>query len=198
VAARRQELADGGVRTVLEGYGEEKGMEWSPYHPKLRDEIGLLVNDVTLGEGFLYTYDDVDDQLVARLDEAKRRNKIVLLVVDAWTLNLEPYRARMREVDGRSFYNTAILVPWNPEDPETAAKRPELQLLLESTFLERAMTRDQFADGIESVEALKNELKVALTRARMRVINAATVLKRVQGEKTVAKPVVAGPGSSAP
>jgi FxsC-like protein len=197
VAATRGEMVGKGVRTAVDGYGEESGMEWSPYHPRLRDEIGLLVNAVTAGEGFLYTYTDVDEHLVERLEDAKKRNKIVVLLVDAWTLCLDSYQERMREVDERSFFNTAILVPWNPEDPETAAQRAELQVRLEATFLDRYVTRDQFADAIETVEDLKNELKVALTRAKMRLINAAQVRKRV-GEKTMAKPTVAGPGGPPP
>jgi FxsC-like protein len=196
VAARRGELAAQRVRAGLDAYGEESGMEWSPYHPKLSDEIGLLVNHVTVGEGFLYTHGEVDEALLARLEDAKRRNKIVVMVVDAWTLCLDAYRQRMREVDERNFFNTAILVPWNPDDPETTERGDELQAQLKGTLVGRYVTRDQFADAIESAETLKDRLKEVLSTARMRVITAAEVLKKAEGDRIVPRPVVSGPGGA--
>ncbi|HEX2205026.1 MAG TPA: TIR-like protein FxsC [Longimicrobium sp.] len=197
VAARRSELAADGARAALDGYGDESGMEWSPYLPAVREAVGLLVNDVTVSEGFLYTSLEVDDRLVERLEEAETRGKIVVLVVDPWTLRLEPYQKPMNRFDRLNLYNTVVLVPWNPGDPETEAVRADLETRLSRTFLRwSSLKPERFVDGIGSAEALKNELKVALTRARMRVINAAEVLKRAEGARPVPKPVVSGPGAA--
>src|SRR5262249_45649887 len=115
LAGSKQEMV--GIKSSLEPYGES-GSNWRPWLPDPRDEAGLLVEDViqreTLNqEGAI----PLDNELGNRLDEAENSNKIVVILVDLFTLQNDIYRNLMRKyVDPRKVGNYVIIVPWNPRD----------------------------------------------------------------------------------
>src|SRR5262249_5559194 len=96
LAGRKQELRP--YRASLDPYGE-RGGEWRPWLPDPKDEVDLLVQDVIQRERLIMDGEiPLDNELEERLDEAENGNKIVVIVVDLWTLQLANYRKLMRDV----------------------------------------------------------------------------------------------------
>lgn len=199
VAGRRAEILAENLRERLDFYGDEGGMDWYPFEPDPGKEISRLVGEVTYQQGFVYDRLPLDEHLIRRLEEAQARNKIVVLIVDTWTLRLKGYQIPMQDFDKRQFLNSVVLVPWNRSDPETIRFRGTLETQLQYTFLNRSISRDPnfFIDEIGSPEELKDQLAASLARARMRIIGAADVIRKAQAENgPVRRPVLAGPGRS--
>jgi FxsC-like protein len=112
--------------------------------------------------------------------------------VDTWTLQLESYRSFMKEYDDRNFLNCVVLVPWNAKDDETAKSRGMLEGRLQATFLKRMLARDpaSFLDTISSPDDLRKSLATALNAARMRILSAAEVKRRAEGDRAIAQPIL--------
>jgi FxsC-like protein len=194
VAARREELeaVSGDMPSPpLSAYGEEGGMDWQPFHPH-DPVVSQLATEITYREGLVYDPMRVTDDLIERIQLARDRRKIVILVVDLWTLSLERYAALMQRYDERRFYNSVVLVPWS----ETAsAHRAQLEGAVLQSFpnLTNPADPNSFVDAIASPDDFRKELAAALTRARLRVLNAARAVRKMPGD--VPKPSLEGPGS---
>ncbi len=199
VAARREEFRAARLRKKLEPYGDEGGMDWHPYLPDLPDEVALLAQEAALSEKLRYETVKLDSNIIEQLNEAERKNKIVAIIVDTWTLRLEHYHNFMREYDSRNFLNCIVLVPWNNKDDETATSRETLETAVKRTFLNRAISKDPncFLDSISSPDELKQQLSTTLNKARMRIIERSMMIKKAESERVIAKPIVTGPGEIA-
>jgi FxsC-like protein len=194
LAGRKQELKP--FRTSLDPYGESGG-EWRPWLPDPRDEVDLLVQDVIqrerlISDGVIH----LDDELEKRLDEAENSNKIVVILVDLWTLRLENYQKLMRDVvDPKQFVNCVIVVPWNPQDVEAINQRQMLENLLQTTFVRRtANDSPDLLTQIDSATKMKDRLAAMLQVTRAKIIKRAEVLRKAIGAESIALSNIAGPG----
>jgi FxsC-like protein len=195
LAGRRQELRP--LRASLDPYGESGG-EWRPWLPDPRDEVDLLVQDVIQRERLISDGAiPLDNELEKRLKEAENANKIVVIVVDLWTLRLEDYRKHMRDVvDPKQFVNCVIVVPWNPQDAEAVNERQTLETLLQATFVNRtANDSPDLLTQIDSATKMKDRLAATLQVTRSKIIKRAEVLRKATGAEAVALANIEGPGS---
>lgn len=190
VAGRRSELQ--GVRSRLDGYGNEGGIDWQPYLPDYSEEVYVFAQSVAATEKLRYESVPLGPDLIQRLEAAERDDKIVVLLVDTWTLRLEQYHRFMREYDRRSFLNCVVAVPWNPRDEETVGSRDLLEKALQITFSNRLATSDpeSFQSGIASPDELRQKLSAALNAARMRLLNVAKVRKLAESQRVIARPLL--------
>jgi FxsC-like protein len=196
LAGRRQELQP--FRASLDPYGDSGG-EWRPWLPDPRDEVDLLVQEVVQRERLIS--DGVillDNDLEERLEDAENSNKIVVIVVDLWTLRLENYSKLMRDfVDPKLFVNCVILVPWNPQDGEAVNQRHTLENLLQQTFNKRiASNSPDLITQIDSATKMKDRLAVELANTRSKIIRRAEVLRKPTGIEAIALANIEGPGRS--
>ena len=190
VAGRRDQLAP--LRKEVGCYGETSGEEWKPYHPEVACAVADLALEVA-GTERLYTRPlPLAPDLINRLEEAERRDNLVAIIVDTWTLRLAEYHEFMREYDRRSFLNCVVLVPWNPADAETKDSRAVLEDAIRASFPARTAVRDPktFIDTISSSDDLRRSLATSLAEARARVINAADVRRRAESGQIFVKPVI--------
>lgn len=190
VAGRRDQLAP--LRKEVGCYGERSGEEWKPYHPEVACAVADLALEVA-GTERLYTRPlPLAPDLINRLEEAERRDNLVAIIVDTWTLRLAEYHEFMREYDRRSFLNCVVLVPWNPADTETKDSRTVLEDAMRASFPTRTAVRDPktFIDSISSSDDLRRSLATSLAEARARVINAADVRRRAETGQIFVKPVI--------
>jgi FxsC-like protein len=194
LAGRRQELQP--YRASLDPYGESGG-EWRPWLPDPRDEVDLLVQDVVqrerlISDGVILLNNDLEE----RLEEAENSNKIVVIVVDLWTLRLENYSKLMRDfVDPKLFVNCVIVVPWNPQDVEAVNQRQTLEDLLQQTFNKRTATNSpDLITQIDSATKMKDRLAVELANTRSKIIKRAEVLRKATGAEAIALANIEGPG----
>jgi FxsC-like protein len=195
LAGRKQELQP--FRASLDPYGESGG-EWRPWLPDPRDEVDLLVQDVIQRERLISDgVIQLDNELEERLDEAENGNKIVVIVVDLWTLQLASYRNLMRDVvDPKQLVNCVIVVPWNPQDAEAVNQRQALENLLHATFVKRtANDSPDLLTQIDSATKMKDRLAAMLQVTRSKIIKRADVLRKATAAETIALANIEGPGS---
>jgi FxsC-like protein len=194
LAGRKHELQP--FRTSLDSYGESGG-EWRPWLPDPRDEVDLLVQDVVQRERLISDgVISLDDDLEKRLNEAEDGNKIVVIVVDLWTLQLPSYRKLMREVvDPKQLVNCVIVVPWNPQDTEAVNQRQTLENLLQATFVQRtANDSPDLLTQIDSATKMKDRLAAMLQVTKSKIIKRAEVLRKATGAEAIALSNIEGPG----
>jgi len=196
LAGRKDELQP--VRTSLAPYGESGG-EWRPWLPDPRDEVDLLVQEVIQRERLISDGAiPLDNELEKQLKEAEEDNKIVVILVDLWTLKLEDYRKHMRDVvDPKQFVNCVIVVPWNPQDAEAVNQRQTLETLLQATFVNRtANDSPDLLTQIDSATKMKDRLAAMLQVTRSKIIKRAEVLRKAIGAEAVALANIEGPGGN--
>jgi FxsC-like protein len=188
VAGRREELQ--ALRDVAP-YGGEGG-DWKPFLPDVEDEIEMVAQQITVGERLRYEHARLGADLIQRIEAAERDNKIVAVIVDTWTLQIEPYSGLMRAFDKRNFLNCVILVPWNEKDTDTSQNRAALEQTVQAVFLRRTLAKDpsSFLDSIRSPDDFTKNLTAALHVARSRIVNSAEVQKKAQGAFVIGRPVL--------
>jgi FxsC-like protein len=180
IAGSRDELAS--LRTYLDCYGDRGGADWRPYMPRIDQPVGLLASAVATEENLLYEWVRLDENLIARLDEAERTRAMAILVVDPWTVRLPLYRDLMEKLDRRSYPNTAVLVPHNPDDPEAHPGETGDHIL--ELFANRVIAndKDQFAHRIASPDEFKSELARKLQSAKSRIEKHMDIRRRASGQ----------------
>jgi hypothetical protein len=96
----------------------------------------------------------------------------------------------MRDYDERDFLHSAVVVPWNDDDPETAANRERLERLLLGAFeTKTAPTRaHSFSGPVGSAEELRSKLSRILCDLHQQVVETAEVFRRAVGPREVARP----------
>jgi len=63
---------------------------------------------------------------VRHLDDTKEQYFVGIMIVDPWTASLSEYAKVLTDFDKHRFANCAVLVVWNPDDPQTKTKREAL------------------------------------------------------------------------
>lgn len=184
------------VRSGVDAYGRTGGREWRPWFPNMERPVGVVSQTVASLENLFYETLTVDDALLDRLRSAEETNAIVMIVVDPWTIQLEPYRSHMLEFDQRAFVNCALLVPWNESDPETAAAQDRLATAVRRTFSRYFVLSSTQLREIRSADELQHTLIAAIGDVRRRILQRAEVFRDV--DTSVSLPMISGPGGAAP
>jgi FxsC-like protein len=120
----------------------------------------------------------VGNDLIAKLKEAQQANKIVVIILDAWTLKIDRYQNLMDTYNQSRFRNCVVVVPWN-QDEETREHADELEAALHATFF--GHPDEAFRPRIISSELFHQELIAALNRCRGSILKYAEIRRRAQG-----------------
>jgi FxsC-like protein len=119
-----------------------------------------------------------------RLKAARAQNNMVVLFVDAWTLDLVPfYRDRMEEYESHRSDHCCVMVVWNEADPDVnELMQQRLKGRVRLTFPVNS-TREPtyFQPSIGSVAELEASLRDTLERLRHRIIETAQVARELEG-----------------
>ncbi|MDG4833528.1 FxsC protein [Solwaraspora sp. WMMD1047] len=189
-AGSRSEMDE--VRNDLRFYGE-RGRDWAAYHPTLAEP--LVAHARALAGERLFGSDVSDlDQLAHRVDQARRNNEIVVLLVDSWVTRLAGYQRMLAEFDGRGESGVAVLAPASSTDPETVRHRGELRAQLGRTFPHNLNRGDQLVRiEIDSPESFEIDLVTALEEAQNRIFSHGRVFRRPAGDEPPDRPILQGP-----
>lgn len=183
--------------------------EWKPYYPDVTRPIRSLAQTVA---GELDIFSDelpFGPNLAEEVRAAEDARSLVVMFVDGWTAELlPPYREALAALDRNSYINCSIFVPWNDNDPDTAARREELRRIVRSDIFPRwsrlgdASEPIFFRDAIHSVDELREQLRDTLRRLQVMMARGVVeqtkkedIPRRVQSD--IAKPVLshqAAPG----
>jgi FxsC-like protein len=178
VAASHDEIANANVRRLIDAYRGDAD-EWLPYHPASDEPAYFLAQAAATNRRLKYEKMVVGPDLVVRLDDARRAGKIVVLIVDSWSLKIDGYRTAMENYVDRNFYNSVVVVPWN-EDEETREQAEELRALLADTFI--GLNEDAMRFRVVSSDRFRQELDDALNDRLGFLMRASeTRFRRVQG-----------------
>lgn len=166
VAAKDNEIRD--KREDTGAYGPEGGRDWRPYHNKA---VGHLGQALAAQEDLFYEHIPVDANLLSRLRDAEQWNKVVVVIVDPWTIQLKTYHDSMIDYDKSSFINIEVLIPWNQRDTETVQVLDSLHVEVKQTFRRHyILTSSYIRDSIGSIDELERELIGAISRVRSRIL----------------------------
>jgi FxsC-like protein len=200
VVGREKEMREAKIRQRLEYY-REKGGEWTPYLPDDSQQIDLLVQLVAIKRKFsAHGTIDLNDKLLDSLEEAKKNNQIVVIVVDSWSLKIQNYREWMSKFDERSFLNCIVVIPWINDD-ETAANRAELEKFVKASFPSWSRNRtSNFLNFIgpfkDPVTKLKEQLGKTLSKTKQKILDDAEVQRAISGGQATDKPGISATSST--
>lgn len=195
VAGKRDEIQPLGRN--VDNYGVEGELDWKPYLPESPDEVGLIAQSAATKEGFRYQRVPLDANLLSFINDAETNNRIVILIVDSWTLRVQKYKQWMQDYDRLNFANCAALVVWNDKDTDTVRDRVGLEFVVRQTFLYKARVKDpnSFIDNIGSSTDLTSSLSIALQKVSAQIIETNN-LRRIEGTQMIGKPEIIGPGTA--
>jgi FxsC-like protein len=196
VVGRRADLRAG--RTLLEPYGDDDELEWRPYLPPSDEPAPLLTQPAAQTERLFCDHRCCNDQtLMNELEQYERENRLVVLIVDPWTLKeVVRYRTVMEQVDTKRFLNCVLLLSWN-EDDETQQQAGELEKTVQLTFPRLRLSANIFRYPIKSPDQFREALLDALHQSRRNVLEFLKVKRPVTGDGPSAPPVISsipGPG----
>lgn len=192
VAGRRDELCS--VRERLDPYGDDGGYDWYPYLPEVRERVGITSMSVACMEKLMFEFVPCGDDMIVNIKKAEKENKIVVILVDTWTLRLPRYHMPMNEYDGQRLPNCAVLVCWNSRDEElTEAEREELRARLNTSFVNHIIEPNPniFLE-IDSHDELVKELPALLHKAHRRISEKAEVMRKAGSGSSSPPPVISG------
>ena len=152
VAGQRTELQLEPRRKWLDCYGPEGGLDWKPYMPEISHEVAILAQTVASAENLRYEVVplDVGLQFSDCLKVAEQSNKLVVIIVDTWTLLVKRYYTLMREYDSQNFLNCILVIPWNTKDDETVCNRELLEKMVLAAFRAKTHPKDsEFFSGYD-------------------------------------------------
>lgn len=195
VAGTRDEIQPLG-RSV-DNYGVEGELDWKPYMPESPDEVGLIAQSAATKEGFRYQRVPLNANLLTFINDAEANNRIVIIIVDTWTLRVQKYKQWMQGYDRQNFANCAALVVWNDKDSDTLRERQALEFVVKQTFFFKARVKDphSFIDNIGNANDLTSSLSVILQKVSAQIIDANN-LRRIEATQIICKPEIIGPGAA--
>lgn len=190
VAGTREQMRP--IRTNINGYGPQRE-DWAPYGPAAPEPVSERAVAVAAARRFgseLVPLEAVAD----RIGQARQRNEIVVLLVDAWATQLDELRAALRAMHDNVDDTTAVLVPTNYADPETAANRGVLRTAVLSAFAGRERRRDlAFHPEVGTPERFDADLAVAIAEAQRRLLRTGRSAPARPGPRPPARPILGGP-----
>jgi FxsC-like protein len=197
VAGRADELRKT-VRTDVRFYGNDPD-DWAPYSPESQ-RIAVELQALASQEMKTASFTPVTPHLIANIKEAARNNRIIIIVIDVWTLELESYADIMRQYDELAKVHCAAVVLWNRGDPELDEKRAVLVDRLRAVFEYKSRMQDQveFRWDIESLDDFRAHLRHSIVRIQNKIFKNpaadAPPPARAVGVGLGSPPRVSGPG----
>lgn len=183
--------AFGNART-RDPYEEAGGGDWKPFFPDNRTPVHRLLQNFVSNDDLGFSSDELPfgPSLIAEIEDAWTRRQIVVLIVDGWSVLFNSsYREALRQLDERLDYHWCVFVPWNESDPDSVAKRAEIQETIDRTFDRHANLAPNpmfFRSGIRSTDDLKVALRDVLTRLK----------EEIKKRAPVERPMPAGPSKT--
>ncbi|GAA4731420.1 FxsC protein [Phytohabitans rumicis] len=180
------------VRRDVGFYGDRQE-DWAPYQPSTPLPLASRARGVAAEQLFESEVIPIG-AIGERIARARERNEIIVLLVDAWIADVEPFRAALASFDQVGESAVAILVPTSRDDAETTDHRSALHVSLLNAFPRYARRRDPlFRTEIETPGGFDEDLAAALEEAQNRIFAKGRVFRRPPGGPASARPILEGP-----
>lgn len=171
-AARRNEIESLREAPQIDRYGNRGGIDWTPYRPDLLQPVGQFTQMVASREGFYYKALELNEDLIEEIKNARRGNRIVIIIVDTWTLALKNYYEILTKYDDFDSLNSSMIIVWNNKDEFTTAKRSQLESYIRRTFPTKSARSGNvvFVNNVGSQEDLDSFLAKALHELKAQIL----------------------------
>jgi len=164
----------GGVRSPA-AYVSTGARDWRPFYPQITSRIGRFVQNFVSDEELDFDSSELllDDNLIQEIEKAYHERKIVIILVDGWSVSWkQEYQQILQRFDRDLkpyIINCSVLVPWNESDTEVADRRDAIVETVRNTFDIRANVWKNpifYRDSIRSIDELRDALREVLTHIR--------------------------------
>jgi FxsC-like protein len=160
------------VRRNVGAYSNKKD-EWWRWKPFER-AVTYIAQEITAKKDISYEILSVTkNNLIQRLEEAKKFNKIVIIIVDPWSLQLNKYLEIMEEYDKHDFFNCDVLFVCNSNDQElTKDKQSELRGELKNILFTKTRKIPEFflKREVNSFDKFRRKLSFVLRKVKQDII----------------------------
>ncbi|PRY29302.1 TIR-like protein FxsC [Pseudosporangium ferrugineum] len=192
-APTAEEAADERVGREDRQYYGPTARSWSPYKPGTHEPLADYAARIAAGRSLRAQITEVGE-LEACIDQARRDNQIVVLLVDPWSTKMDANHEILVRYDRREDHPAAVMLPWSTDDLETSQKTPELNAAVRQTF-PRNMRRPHtttFRQSVLTTESFRSDLQAVLEESRNRVIANGTLQRPLPGPRG-SRPILEGP-----
>lgn len=182
------------VRSFLDCYGSS-AQHWAPYRPELPEPLGPYACEIAAGHQLRAEIAVLDD-LPERIDRAKERNQIVVLLVDPWIASIAGYGDTLLAYDRRNEPTVPVLVALSDQDQETREHRDVLARAVIHSFPNNSMRNDPiFRPDVRNPGQFATELGQTLQIAINRLMKRGTVFRVPPGPPAPPRAILEGPDS---
>lgn len=183
------------IRSSIESYGRET-KDWRPYHPTVDKRIATFIQNIASSEDYTSDFIEIRRDWLNDLKQAEKKDRIILAIVDAWTICLDQYLNLIQEFDSWNSLNSGVLIPWNNLDSETNINHQKLKGKLRAAFRNRMTVLDakSFRDEVVSLEDLDVSLRDMLIEIQKRIVETGEVVRKARGDHDISLPNLTGPG----
>lgn len=181
-----------------EPYYDNGGSDWKPFYPDLKHRIGPLVTHIVSDPDLDFDCDKIEftQDLSKSVSQAFDDGMAVVIFLDRWSLYKNTsYQTIFEEFDSLNFRNCAVILPWNPNDPELVEKGQEMNQLIARVLHFRSdfsQSSPYCCKTVESMDDLHRILGQVLNQIQSEMRRILPVRRKVG--TTIAKPSVIGPG----
>lgn len=183
VAGKRPEL-QAALRQNLQFYGQNGGSDWLPYLNDYQGNAAALAAEVIaeLPPGTQYEEVTNFNDIQAQVRQAEEQDRIVVVMVDTWTLRLQSYQQLIAPLNSLASINCITLIAWNDSDREASLNKGVLEAAVRGVFTTKVLQNspDFISSSVKSYETFKQELVKALTQAQSQVATMAIIKKDMQ------------------
>jgi FxsC-like protein len=191
VAATRDEFSAVSQPRDLAAY-EDQVAFWKPFLPPQEDAIYAVVTHTACRLKMMPSQIELDADIDLLIEQARKEETILVIVIDPWSLLLPRYAGIMRRCDRVDAYNYAILVAWNRQDAQTNNHAQVLMSTLRESFVNKWSNRPAnfYHDTVDSLESFNSALMHALSRAQNNILEARGFVREVAGNGPSKLPIV--------
>lgn len=177
IVGKRDSFVGLNERTNLDGYADDPQL-WQPFLPDADDEIGPIVLGAVASEKMnaeiVSAATGLDAAMLDQIiDNAGRDNKVMVVVIDPWSVFIPTLQSVLKALDKRRTAYGSMFLCWNEKDPDTAAKGSKLQAQLEEAFENTTQENASLLSEIafKSPQDLENQLRAKITFIKNRILN---------------------------
>lgn len=173
-------------RQDLEFYGQKGGSDWQPYLDAFPGTAAALANEVIsqLPDGSQYEEVATTADLLKQVQLAASQDKVIVVMVDTWTLRLKKYHELIAPLDTLDSINCVTLIAWNDNDNEASLFKGPLEAAVKGAFTTKVVKKPPptnfLFNTVKSYDTFKQELIKALTQAQSQIVEKAKIKKDMQ------------------
>jgi TIR domain len=152
---------------------------WRPFPPPPpQNSIGQIASLKAISKDFFPGELVLSPNLINELEEYKKNNTLVVLIVDPDSLQVASTGALLKDYDDRNFLNCAVLILW---DAGSIAKETTLRHVLETVFDDNYARNYPtfFRDNIRSLQDLEVQLSETLDVLHRNVVSRGSAVRAV-------------------